>query len=245
MVEPALKLVIGVYGTLSLATVGFLAFRSGSRRTHVRTKDFSDRLESWWWINSAIGIIFISGNLIGSLLFAFVVSAGIVEIWITRPRKESWVFTILFSLFVGCTLAPICVVLATGGFPERALVAVIVLLTQLNDIYQYSIGKVFGKRALAPKISPAKTVAGAVGGVFLTTMTSLLITPHITVLDSVYSLGLGIGIGVSGIFGDLGFSLVKRRRGIKDFGHLLPGQGGLLDRLDSLTLVAPMLLFLI
>lgn len=124
--------------------------------------------------------------------------------------------------------------------PGVGLLLLLLLLTQLNDVAQYVWGKSLGKRKVTPTISPGKTWAGLLGGVATTILLAGCIAPRITFLDLPRSLGAGLIIGLGGFFGDLAVSAVKRDRGVKDSGNLLPGHGGLLDRIDSLTYSAPL-----
>ncbi|MGD9633457.1 MAG: phosphatidate cytidylyltransferase [Pirellulales bacterium] len=121
-----------------------------------------------------------------------------------------------------------------------ALLLFLILLTELNDIFQYLWGKSFGKAKLTPKVSPGKTVAGFVGGVATTTLLAAVIGPWLTILDRTHALGAGLLIGLAGVAGDLSISAIKRDLGVKDSGHTLPGHGGILDRVDSLTYTAPL-----
>lgn len=115
----------------------------------------------------------------------------------------------------------------------------------LTDTFAYFTGRFFGKRHLAPKISPNKTVEGAVGGLFGGIVSMLiygLIIGFINPGLEINFLNLGILGFLSAIFaqmGDLSLSLIKRETGIKDFGSFIPGHGGILDRIDSIIFVAP------
>lgn len=126
------------------------------------------------------------------------------------------------------------------------LVLLLIITTECNDIFQYLTGKMFGKRKIAPKISPNKTVEGFLGGLILTSvLTNLLglfLLPEQSILF--YTL-LGLGISFFGFCGDLLISKIKRRAGVKDTGRLIPGHGGLLDRVDSLIFSAPLFYWLI
>ncbi len=122
----------------------------------------------------------------------------------------------------------------------------LVILTELNDVFQYLTGKFFGKRKITPKISPNKTVEGFLGGVILTTILAnclgLFLLPGKSIF--IYS-ALGILISTLGFCGDLYMSFVKRTFGVKDTGNLIPGHGGMLDRIDSLIVVSPVYYWLI
>ncbi len=120
------------------------------------------------------------------------------------------------------------------------LVAFIIVLTELNDVFQYLMGKFFGKRKIVPRISPNKTVVGCIGGIGLTIILSNLLGYLLLPFGDFIGFSfLGLLFGVLGFFGDVLFSFLKRRTGVKDTGTLIPGHGGLLDRIDSLLFNAP------
>ncbi len=120
------------------------------------------------------------------------------------------------------------------------LVAFIIVLTELNDVFQYLMGKFFGKRKIVPRISPNKTVAGCIGGIGLTIILSNILGYLLLPFGDFIGFSLlGLLFGVLGFFGDVLFSFLKRRTGVKDTGTLIPGHGGLLDRIDSLLFNAP------
>ena len=125
----------------------------------------------------------------------------------------------------------------SGG---ASLVLYLVVLTQLNDIAQYLWGKRFGRRKIVPSVSPNKTWAGFLGGIATTTALAAGIAPLLTPLSFLHSVLAGLLIGCAGFFGDVTISALKRDLGIKDSGTLLPGHGGILDRVDSLTYTAPL-----
>ena len=120
------------------------------------------------------------------------------------------------------------------------LVLYLLSLTEINDVAQYLWGKTCGRRKVVPDVSPNKTWAGLAGGVASTTVLALVLAPFLTPLSGWHALLVGVLIGVSGFFGDICVSAVKRDIGIKDTGNLLPGHGGILDRVDSLTFTAPL-----
>ena len=115
------------------------------------------------------------------------------------------------------------------------------------DIFAYFSGRMFGKRPLAPKISPKKTVEGALGGLLGSALAGVLLFRFFP-LDylNIASGGLlGLLIGFAGTLGDLSQSALKRSVNVKDSGDLLPGHGGILDRFDSLLFAAPFFYFFI
>ena len=116
----------------------------------------------------------------------------------------------------------------------------LLFMTQFNDVCQYVWGKMLGKNKIIPKVSPNKTWEGFVGGLTSVTIVSCFLAPALTPLDWMQGLVAGLIIGVSGFFGDVVISSVKRDLQIKDSGNLIPGHGGLLDRLDSIIYTAPL-----
>ena len=126
---------------------------------------------------------------------------------------------------------------AGGG---DALLFYLVFLTQINDVAQYVWGKSFGRHKATPTVSPNKTIEGLIGGVATTTLLAVVLAPWLTPLTRVEAVAAGVLIGVCGFVGDVTMSAVKRDIGVKDSGTLLPGHGGILDRLDSLTYTAPL-----
>ncbi len=120
----------------------------------------------------------------------------------------------------------------------------------MSDTSAYFIGRYFGKHKLAPIISPKKTVEGLFGG-FAGAILSMLLYCLILQLacglqvNYFYALIYGVAGSAAGVFGDLCFSAIKRQVGIKDYGKLIPGHGGVLDRFDSVIMVAPLFELLI
>ena len=153
------------------------------------------------------------------------------------------------SGLVGAAAIPLSVVYL--GAPLAALVQVrllagpqavfLVMLTiMVSDTAQYYTGRAFGRRPLAPRISPKKTIEGAVGGFVVAPAVFVVVgrwwAPGLGVAARVV---LGIAIVALGIAGDLFESFLKRRAGVKDSSHLIPGHGGVLDRIDALLFAAP------
>lgn len=120
------------------------------------------------------------------------------------------------------------------------MVLMLVVLTQLNDVCQFLWGKSLGRRKIVPKVSPGKTWAGFVGGVVTTAAIAWFTGPLLTPLNAQQSLIGGLIIGIGGFIGDVNISALKRDLQVKDSGTLLPGHGGILDRIDSLTYTAPL-----
>jgi phosphatidate cytidylyltransferase len=125
----------------------------------------------------------------------------------------------------------------------RSLILLIIFSAQMNDVFAYMVGKSVGGPKLAPRTSPNKTIAGSLGALVLTTLVvfglSGLVFRHGEMSGTVQRLVLGMLISITGQFGDLSLSAVKRDLGVKDTAALIPGHGGVLDRANSLLLSAP------
>jgi phosphatidate cytidylyltransferase len=127
---------------------------------------------------------------------------------------------------------------STRGFargPEMVLW--MLLLVFAADIGAYFAGRSLGRRKLAPRVSPGKTWEGAVGGLVAVALVALVGTLHFPVAGGV---AFGCAVGIFSVIGDLTESMFKRAAGLKDSGTLLPGHGGILDRIDSVTAAAPL-----
>jgi phosphatidate cytidylyltransferase len=125
------------------------------------------------------------------------------------------------------------------------LVLFLLFITQFNDVSQYIWGKLFGKNKIISKVSPNKTWEGFLGAVITITICSGFVAPLLTPLTFELGLIFGFIISVSGFFGDVVISSVKRDLDIKDSGNLIPGHGGILDRIDSLMYTAPLFFHMI
>jgi len=105
----------------------------------------------------------------------------------------------------------------------------------VSDIAAYFVGRRFGRHKLCPSISPGKTVEGALAGIFLGTLAAASIWLLFTRISIHFAIELGVVLALTGIMGDLAESAIKRAAHVKDSGRLLPGHGGLLDRIDALV----------
>ncbi len=178
-----------------------------------------------------------------------IIGAGLIVTlaWALARRRgasflRSWLLTAAGPLYVGFLLSH-ALLLREGGnglYDGRAWLLYALFATFATDTGAYLVGRAFGRHRLAPTISPSKTWEGALGGLVLAAgasmgLCALLDLPVATWLQPV--LGLALGVVAQG--GDMLESLLKRRAGVKDAGGLLPGHGGLLDRMDSLLLTIP------
>ncbi len=175
------------------------------------------------------------------LLPARLVLIGRTEGFLRSVGTLHWgLMTTVFSL----SHIAFFLVLPREGNPKAGgagLVLFVVLLTQANDVCQYLWGKLLGRRKVLPTVSPGKTWAGLLGGVASTTVLSLGLSQVLTPLTLWQAVAAGAMIGGAGFLGDVSVSALKRDLGLKDTGALLPGHGGILDRVDSLTYTAPLL----
>ena len=153
----------------------------------------------------------------------------------------------------------IAVVYATVGFTSIALVrripggeylfGMVFVAAWVTDTMAYFTGRVLGKHKLSPEISPKKTVEGSIGGIVFCALSFLLygfiVHKIVGVAPNYLMLFLsGLALSVVSQIGDLAASLIKRENGVKDYGKLMPGHGGVMDRFDSILAVAPLLLVL-
>ncbi|OLC55033.1 MAG: hypothetical protein AUH85_10290 [Chloroflexi bacterium 13_1_40CM_4_68_4] len=127
-----------------------------------------------------------------------------------------------------------------GYVLQRSGLFLAILPTWANDVAAYGVGAAFGRRKLLPHVSPGKTVEGTLGGLVASIVVAVAL---VSLLDFPTWVGVGVGliVGIVGPLGDLVESAIKRAAAAKDSGGLLPGHGGMLDRLDSLIFIAPAL----
>ncbi len=165
--------------------------------------------------------------------------AGATDGFLDRTARIQWgmMIAVYFVSYV-----PALLMLQIPGYSEKVqnfkLLLFFVILVQANDVLQYVSGKLFGRHPIAPLVSPNKTVEGFIGGVLLTSALGTALF-WITPFDPVQAGALALVCCLMGFAGGLVMSATKRDRGVKDFGTLLPGHGGILDRIDSICFAAP------
>ncbi len=120
----------------------------------------------------------------------------------------------------------------------RALLLFIVFITEMNDVFQFTWGKLLGKFKILPKVSPNKTWEGLIGGILTTVVVSYFIR-FLTPFSGLEIIVVSFSIAITGFIGDVVLSAIKRDIGLKDTGVSIPGHGGILDRIDSLALTGP------
>ena len=127
----------------------------------------------------------------------------------------------------------------SNGNYEPLIIVYLLLLIWSNDSFAYLVGKNFGKRKLYESVSPKKTIEGFIGGVVFTIITGVVISYYSELFSMIHWIVLSLLASILGTIGDLVESKFKRQANIKDSGSIMPGHGGMLDRLDSLFFVAP------
>ncbi|MEG0796063.1 MAG: phosphatidate cytidylyltransferase [Odoribacter sp.] len=168
---------------------------------------------------------------------------GICELYRKRTHAfQNLAFSIyvLFYLTLPFTLLIYFPYICTDHW-QPAIIFFPFMLVWFNDTFAYLFGSKFGKHKLFPRISPKKSWEGAIGGGVMTIIAGLMIAPYIDGLSIVDTTIISLIVVVFGSFGDLIESMFKRCIEIKDSGHILPGHGGVLDRLDSLLFALPVI----
>lgn len=181
----------------------------------------------------------------GILLLAWFLWASIFfALWHYRPRQEGvaprhqTILGLLGPVILGAAL------LSVFGLHQQspAWLLYVLALTAFADIGAYFAGKSFGRRKLSPHLSPGKTQEGALGGVaaafLLAIITALFFS--LSLGQAIAFIFLSVAMSIVSVTGDLFFSMLKRESGVKDSGNILPGHGGVLDRLDSHIAVLPL-----
>lgn len=168
---------------------------------------------------------------------ARMVLTGDTQGFLRTASQLHW--SLMTTVFAFSHVAFLLVLPADGLQTGALLVLFLVGLTEFNDIAQYLWGKSLGRIRVIPKVSPNKTLAGLLGGVVTTAVAAMILGPLLMPLNWPMALLAGVIIGITGFCGDVVMSAIKRDIGVKDSGTLLPGHGGILDRLDSLIFTAP------
>jgi len=195
-------------------------------------------LQYWLLWERQYGIFSIFIPVYAFLLMPIIsVLRGDTERFLIRIAEVQW--ALMICVFCASHV-PALLTLTIPGYEGRnvLLIAFLVIIVQLSDVLQYVWGKLFGRTKIAPSLSPSKTAEGFVGGVLSATLIGAAlwwITPFTPLQAGV----MAFVITMMGFFGGLVMSAIKRDRGVKDWGHLIEGHGGLIDRLDSVVFSAP------
>ncbi len=181
--------------------------------------------------------------LLGILVFAVALFSEMLLSHI-KLRFEKLAMCFVAGLLIPYLLTSLGRIHSYVGF-GRFYIMIPLIMAFLSDSGAYFAGKYLGKHKLAPVISPNKTIEGALGGIVGACVSMLI---YAVILDLAfgftvnyfYALIYGFLGALGSIFGDLTFSVIKRQTGIKDYGNLIPGHGGILDRFDSMLVVGPL-----
>jgi phosphatidate cytidylyltransferase len=190
---------------------------------------------------SIVGAVYWQGldayPLVLALFVVFTMLWYLTGVVRARPAMNVAV-TLMAFLYVGF-LGSFAALLLTAGRPGTRLLVGAILATVAHDIGSYFVGRWAGKTPLAPAISPHKTVEGLVGGSLATLIVCLVFVSMIDPWDGGKAFWLAVVVAIAAPLGDLCESMIKRDLGVKDMGALLPGHGGVLDRIDALLFVVP------
>lgn len=153
-------------------------------------------------------------------------------------KEENWMNLIGYIIlpFIFITKIP----LINDNFIPSIIIGIFILIWT-NDTFAYVVGKSIGKNKLFEKISPKKTIEGFIGGIIFAVIASVIIAKYYTQMPIYIWITTAIIIGIFGTIGDLVESKFKRIANLKDSGNIMPGHGGILDRLDSIIFVSPFL----
>lgn len=237
----------GVGSVILFALTSFLALREFITLTPTRPSDhrtlfwtfFAITPIQYWLVATDWYGLFAIFIPVYAFLFIPLRSAvqGDCEQFLERTAKIQWALMVC----VYCVShAPALLILKIPGYDGQngKLLFYFILVVQLSDVFQYIWGKAIGHRPIAPKVSPKKTWEGFVGGILTACAvgTALWWATPFTPLQSA---GMSLTITLLGFAGGLVMSAIKRDRGVKDYGHLIEGHGGVMDRIDSICFAAP------
>lgn len=244
----ALAMAAGDVGVVALfAFISFQALREFVSLTHTRRGDHRALLWSFffflplqYWLISThwVGLFMILIPVYGFLLLPISAAIGSdTTRFLERAAKVQWGLMICVYCI---SHIPALLMLSIPNFEGRQLhlVAFLILVVQSSDVFQYVWGKLLGKRKISPNISPSKTLEGLIGGVLTSTALGASLF-WLTPFNLWQAALIALIINVLGFFGGFVLSAIKRDRGVKDWGWLIEGHGGMLDRVDSLSFAAP------
>ncbi|MGA0539251.1 phosphatidate cytidylyltransferase [Neotabrizicola sp. VNH66] len=234
--------VVVLFGVLSFSALReFLSLTTKSQADHwALAGAFFVVLPVQYWL---VGVDWYGLYAIFVPVYAFllmpVVSAlrGAPNGFLTRVAETQWALMIC----VYCVShVPALLSLQIPGFEGRnvILIAWLIFTVQLSDVMQYVWGKLLGRTKLAPQLSPSKTWEGLIGGTLTATAAGAALW-WMTPFSLPQAAGMALVVTLMGTFGGLVMSAIKRDKGVKDWGHLIAGHGGFLDRLDSVVFAAP------
>ena len=239
---------LGFYGVIGLFfVISFMALREFLSLLYIRRGDHLALAACFYvilplqyflvaidWFSMFTIFIPVYGFLFLPILSALL---GDTAHFLDRSTKVQW--ALMISVFC-ISHIPAILTLDIKGFEEKKLLLMIFLIfvVQSSDVLQYVWGKLFGKHKIAPKLSPSKTVEGFVGGVVSASVLGGLLY-WLTPFNPVQAVLMSLLICIMGFLGGLVMSAMKRSMGVKDWGNMISGHGGMLDRMDSLCFAAP------
>ncbi len=179
------------------------------------------------------GMVF--SHIIISITY-IIVAAGAVYIMNRRIRIEDLMITLMGYIYIPVFLSHINLLSIEGSI----FIWLLFIFAWGSDTCAYFVGIFFGKHKLIPEISPKKTIEGSIGGILGTVIITLLFAKYFQEQNLLYFVPLAVIGSVVSQIGDLFASAIKREFGIKDYGNLIPGHGGILDRFDSILFTAPL-----
>ena len=241
---------IAVSNKISLVFFGFLSFWALKEYiTLLKTRSADHRALVWAFLAVPIQYLWIGMNWYGMFIifipvymFLFLpvrlVLARETTGFVASASQIQWgLMAFVFGL---SHLAMLLTFPAIHGSSTngRTLLLFLVFVVEMSDVLQFIWGKTLGRHKILPSVSPNKTWEGFLGGVITTSLLSLLIR-FLTPFTPLETIGVSLLLTVAGFFGGAVMSAVKRDFGVKDFGGLIPGHGGMLDRVDSLCYAAP------
>lgn len=249
------RIISGVIGTFLLLFVvlgGVLTLRIGISivaMLMVYELFRAVNLKGWLIIPAALFSAVIASDLIPAVFFTPMFCAYVMlnfMILLLNHEKihiEKMAFGVFFSLFVGLFMS--CITKIRMSEHGDYWIWLVFLGAWACDIFAYFVGIFFGKKKLCPSVSPKKTIAGAVGGTLGSALCFLIFglfaKENLGDTHPIFLFLIGGLVAVCGQLGDLSASIIKRQHGIKDFGKIMPGHGGVMDRFDSILFVAPAL----
>lgn len=190
-------------------------------------------------IVTILGTIWTNVFLAYGLVFWFAIFVAIL----TYPRSQTyWGYRILVGI-ASFLVFPISVGSLVRIYQHeqgRDLIVYLLCLVWATDIGAYLSGKIYGRHKLIPLVSPGKTVEGSLGGLLLVLVVAVIGDYYFNPQSMVMWYGMALATALISMVGDLFISMLKRRTKIKDTGHIFPGHGGILDRLDSLLAALPL-----
>ena len=239
---------LGFYGVIGLFfVISFMALREFLSLLYIRRGDHL-ALAACFYVILPIQYILVAIDWFSmftifipvyGFLFLPILSAllGDTAHFLDRSTKVQW--ALMISVFC-ISHIPAILTLDIEGFEDKKLLLMIflILVVQSSDVLQYVWGKLFGKHKIAPKLSPSKTIEGFVGGVVSASVLGGLLY-WLTPFNPVQAVLMSLLICLMGFLGGLVMSAMKRSMGVKDWGNMISGHGGMLDRMDSLCFAAP------